>query len=65
MRALIREWTILRWWWEPNVTPGAEMLDALQVTIKQFLHYLRATDFRVGDGVDVAVRQAVLSSSVL
>jgi len=58
-------WTILRWWWEPDVTPGAEMLDALQLAVKQFLHYLRATDVSVSDGVDVAVRQAILSSSVL
>src|SRR2546421_4304634 len=58
-------WTISRWWWEPDVTPGAEMLDALQLAVKQFLHYLRATDVSVGDGVDVAVRQAILSSSVL
>jgi uncharacterized protein YcaQ len=58
-------WTISRWWWEPDVTPGAEMLDALQLAVKQFLHYLRATDVSVSDGVDVAVRQTVLSSSVL
>ncbi len=58
-------WTISRWWWEPDVTPDAEMLDALQLAVKQFLHYLRATDVRVSDGVDVAVRQAILSLSVL
>jgi uncharacterized protein YcaQ len=58
-------WNILRWWWESDVTPGAEMLDALQLAVKQFLHYLRATDVSVSDGVDVAVRQAILSSSVL
>jgi uncharacterized protein YcaQ len=58
-------WTISRWWWEPDVTPGAEMLDALRLAVKQFLHYLRATGVIVGDGVDVAVRQAILSSSVL
>ena len=58
-------WTISRWWWEPDVTPGAEMLDALQLAVKQFLHYLRAIDVSVSDGVDVAVRQAILSSSVL
>jgi uncharacterized protein len=58
-------WTILRWWWEPDVTPDAELLDALQLAVKQFLHYLRATDVNVSDGVDAAVRQAILSSSVL
>ena len=58
-------WTISRWWWEPDVTPGAEMLVALQLAVKQFLHYLRATDVSVSDGVDVAVRQAILSLSVL
>jgi uncharacterized protein YcaQ len=58
-------WTISRWWWEPDVTPDAEMLDALQLAVKQFLHYLRATDVSVSDAVDIAVRQAILSSSVL
>ena len=58
-------WTISHWWWEPDVTPDAEMLDALQLAVKQFLHYLRATDVSVSDAVDVAVRQAILSLSVL
>src|SRR5712691_10705722 len=49
-------WTISRWWWEPDVKPDAEMLDALQVTIESFAQYLRASDVRVADGVDVAVR---------
>ena len=33
--------------------------------VKPFLHYLRATDVSVSDGVDAAVRQAILSLSVL
>ena len=46
-------WTISRWWWEPGVTPDAEMLDALQVAIQQFLYYLCADDVKTGEGVNL------------
>ncbi|MBA2287806.1 MAG: winged helix-turn-helix domain-containing protein [Ktedonobacteraceae bacterium] len=52
-------WTISRWWWEPDVSPDAEMLDALRTAMRAFLYYLRAGDIRVADGVDAAVRQAI------
>ncbi len=52
-------WTISRWWWEADVTPDAEMLDALRVASEDFARYLRASEIRVADGVDVAVKQAL------
>ena len=51
-------WTISRWWWESDITPDAELLDALRSTVENFLRYLRAKGVRVGEGVDVTVRQA-------
>lgn len=52
-------WTISRWWWEPDVMPDAELLDALRVAVGQFLHYLRADAVRVAEDVDVVVRKAI------
>ena len=63
MRALVREkyrpyhdrengtWTIARWWWEADVTPDAEMLDALHAAAERFARYLRAGDVQVGEAV--------------
>jgi len=35
-------WTISRWWWEPDIIPNVDLLDALGKAIENFLHYLRA-----------------------
>lgn len=53
-------WTIARWWWEPDIVPDADMLDALRVAVKNFLCYLRATDMRIHEDINKDVR-AVLS----
>ena len=53
-------WTIARWWWEPDIVPDAEMLDALRLAAKNFLCYLRANDVRVSDEVSADVRTALL-----
>ena len=55
-------WTIARWWWEPDIVPDADMLNALRVAVENFLCYLRATDIRVNDCVDVNVRKTLLQA---
>jgi uncharacterized protein YcaQ len=52
-------WTIARWWWEPDVTPTPDLLDALHVAAENFAHYLRATGVRVEAGVASSIRQAM------
>ena len=52
-------WTITRWWWEPDVTPTADLLDALQVAAGNFARYLRANSVRVEAGVAPSIRQAM------
>jgi uncharacterized protein len=52
-------WTITRWWWEPDVTPTADLLDALQVAAVNFARYLRANSVRVEACVEPSVRQAM------
>ena len=52
-------WTISHWWWEPDVVPDVNMLDALRAAVEQFLHYLRADVVCVGEEVDVLVKQAL------
>jgi len=52
-------WTISRWWWEEDIAPDAELLDALSAAMARFVAYLGATDARASEGVDAAVRQAV------
>jgi uncharacterized protein YcaQ len=53
-------WNISRWWWEPDVTPDAEMLAALRLGAQDFLRYLSAENVKVDESVDLAVRQALL-----
>jgi uncharacterized protein YcaQ len=52
-------WTITRWWWEPEVTPTADLLDALRAAARDFVRYLRANSVRVEAGVAQEVRQAM------
>src|SRR6266699_6407946 len=51
-------WTISRWWWEPDITPDADLLAALRIAIEDFLRYLRADGMCIGEDVDVLVKQA-------
>jgi len=53
-------WTIARWWWEADVIPDAEMLDALRDMVERFMYYLHADAIAVGEGVDERVREAVV-----
>ena len=52
-------WTITRWWWEPDVTPTADLLDALHVAAGNFARYLRAYGVRIEEGVEPSVRHAM------
>ncbi len=50
-------WTISRWWWEPDVIPDADLLDALGKAIEDFLRYLRADRVSYGANVDELIKQ--------
>jgi uncharacterized protein len=52
-------WTIARWWWESEVMPTADLLDALREATRKFARYLRANSVRVEAGVAQEVRQAM------
>jgi uncharacterized protein YcaQ len=53
-------WTISRWWWEPDIMPNADLLDALGNAIQNFLHYLGADQVSFGENVDALVKQSTL-----
>ncbi len=52
-------WIISRWWWEPDVVPDAELFEALRMAVEEFARYLHADEVRIGEGVDVGVRQVI------
>jgi uncharacterized protein YcaQ len=52
-------WIIERWWWEADVTPDEQLLQALQEAMAQFLQYLRADGLRAAEGVDQHVLRVV------
>lgn len=52
-------WTISRWWWEPDVTPTPDLLDALRQAAQDFLSYLHASGVSLAPGIDPAVQQAL------
>lgn len=52
-------WTLARWWWEADITPNAELLEALRSGMEQFLRYLDASSIQASDAIDPAVRQAI------
>jgi uncharacterized protein len=56
-------WTIARWWWEPDVTPDADLLGALTGAARAFLAYLRAVDLGVSDAVEPGARAALIQAS--
>jgi uncharacterized protein YcaQ len=45
-------WTIANWWWESDITPNAELIDALRLAIAEFMQYLGAHDICLSDTVD-------------
>jgi uncharacterized protein YcaQ len=53
-----KTWILSRWWWESDVKPDEELLTALRVAIERFMYYLRASDVRVDEGVDVLLKMA-------
>ncbi len=52
-------WTVSRWWWQPDITPTPDLLEALRVAGAAFAYYLRAKSVRVEAGVAPEVRQAL------
>jgi uncharacterized protein YcaQ len=48
---------ISRWWWEPDVTINADLLDATARAIENFLHYLRSDRVCYGESMDALVKQ--------
>ncbi len=61
-RLVGKTWTITRWWWEPDVTLDAELLDALRQAMNSFLHYLRANDIQLSETVASNTRDAIYAS---
>jgi uncharacterized protein YcaQ len=54
-------WIISRWWWEPDIIPNADLLDALGIAIENFLHYLRADMVCYGENVDALLKQVTFN----
>ena len=54
-------WTISRWWWEPDIIPHADLLDALGKAIGNFLHYLCVDKVCYGANVDALVKQVTFA----
>lgn len=52
-------WTISRWWWEEDVRPNAELLDALHMGMEKFMRYMNAQGVQVGEEVDQSVYQVI------
>ncbi len=52
-------WTLLRWWWEDDVTQETTLLEALRAGIEQFARYLGAGDVRASEGVDATVQNII------
>ncbi len=50
-------WTISRWWWETDIIPNADLLDALDKAIENFLHYLRADRVCYAENLDTLIKQ--------
>jgi hypothetical protein len=59
-----KTWILSRWWWETDVKPSAELLDALRVAVEEFLCYLRADDVQVGEGMDEGIRKIIVGTKV-
>ena len=51
-------WQLLRWWWEEDVEPDAQMLTALERAVKEFKRYLKADKVALPKGLDRATRAA-------
>ncbi|MGI8827008.1 MAG: DNA glycosylase AlkZ-like family protein [Chloroflexota bacterium] len=58
-----RTWVVSRWWWEANVRPDMNLLDALSRAAGDFKSYLRATKLKVDRHVDPLARRALRGSA--
>ncbi|MGH2448648.1 MAG: DNA glycosylase AlkZ-like family protein [Chloroflexota bacterium] len=55
-------WRLINWWWESNVKPDAEMLDALAEAARRFREYLGADRIAVPVGATGAVWAGLASA---
>jgi hypothetical protein len=53
-------WEILSWKWE--VTPTVEMLEALEVAVRNFKYYLSAESLKLSRGIDTKTKLILKSS---
>ena len=56
-RLVGKTWRLYAWWWE-DVTPGAEMLTALEGAVGEFKRYLGAEEVELPRGLDAATEAA-------
>ena len=54
--------TISHWWWEPDIMPNADLLNALGQAIKNFLYYLHADSVCYGENVHALLHQCMFDS---
>jgi uncharacterized protein YcaQ len=52
-------WNILRWWWEPDITPNVELVEALRTAAQNFLCYMGASSVQLDESIDRNVRAAL------
>jgi uncharacterized protein YcaQ len=58
-RLIGHTWTIARWWWEADITPDAELLDALRIAFEQFMAYMGADSISVVPECDPLLHEAM------
>ena len=56
-------WEIFAWYWEPDVTPDAAMLGALEGAVRGFRAYLGAERLKLPTGLSRATRTALLQGA--
>lgn len=56
-------WEIFSWYWEPDVTPGPELLGALTEAVRRFRAYLGAAGLKLPTGLAKATRSALLQGA--
>ena len=56
-------WELYAWFWEPEVTPDAEMLGALTDTVKRFMVYLNAEKLALPTGLSQQTRAALTAGA--
>lgn len=47
-----KTWTIMKWWWEENCRPDADLYDAIKQALLRFQQYLGAHDIHLAEPID-------------